>query len=155
MIVAPPRIRHNANIDNSIVIDGSSVIITNTNIRKSIYMLLVESILSGQFSKLQRELLEIIDPDEVLLERLVSKNILTAKKRMKISKLRDTQTKNEELLKHLQDDFTGDYWIVLHAFAEAGQEHVVNYILAEGGNLNGFIYASDNNVSNAICVHIL
>jgi hypothetical protein len=114
-------------------------------------MLLVESLLSGQFSKLQRELLEIIDPDEVLLECLVSKNILTAKQRMKISKLRDTQTKNEELLKHLQDDFTGDHWIVLYAFAEAGQEHVVYYILAEGGNLNGSIYASDN----AIRVHIL
>jgi hypothetical protein len=96
---------------------------------------LVGSLFFEKFNKVQQELLEIVDPDEILLGHLESKTILTAEKRKKISKLRDTQMKNEELLKHLLDDFTGDHHsIILNAFAEAGQEHVVNYVLAEGGN---------------------
>lgn len=95
---------------------------------------MIESLLSEKVKKVQLKLRKIIEPDEVLLDCLVSKRILTNEKKSKIMQRVATHEKNDKLIKYLLNNSTDHYLTVLRAFEEAGQKHVANYILAEGGS---------------------
>jgi hypothetical protein len=96
-----------------------------------------------QIAKLTKELREIIDPDISLLRNLTSMCDLTVEERDKISSCATVHEEADELLRWLAKDFTGDYGNVKEALIISGQEHVVNFIIANGGISSQFLLMSD------------
>lgn len=96
-----------------------------------------------KIKKLKQELRNIIDPDFALLLNLQRSCNLTDEKRYEILSRTTVHQKADELLRWLVEDVTGNYDDVMVAFEEAGQKHVVNFIVADGGISSLFQLMSD------------
>lgn len=92
---------------------------------------------------LKQQLRVIIEPDIVFLNQMIKLGVLTDELGDKILSYSSVPERNDALLKWLLKDFSGDYEQVMKAFSKTGQNHVVNYILAYGGNLGYFIFTFD------------
>jgi hypothetical protein len=86
-----------------------------------------------KIEKLKKQLREIIEPDIVFLNQLITQGVLTEKWRDQILNCPSEQQRNDELLNWLLENYKGDFRQVLEAFEKTGQKHVVNYIMADGG----------------------
>lgn len=87
----------------------------------------------NKISKLKKELREIIEPDVKLLLGLQCRCALAVEKRKKILSFVIEHEKVDELLRWLVEEFQGDFKNVTMAFEEAEQNHIVNFIIADGG----------------------
>lgn len=88
-----------------------------------------------KIENLKRQLREIIEPDNVFLNQLIKQGVLTEEFKNKVLLAPIVPERNDLLLKWLLSDFDGDYSHIVKAFIETKQQHVVNYISADGGNL--------------------
>ena len=71
-----------------------------------------------------------------MLDCLTGKCNLTEFNRYTISKCAAVSKKNDEIIDWLLNEYIGDYENVKAAFKDAGQEHIVNFIIANGGISN-------------------
>jgi Caspase recruitment domain len=86
----------------------------------------------------QPDLCQIIAVDSVLLRTLCDGNLLTPKQRDIINDTSKSDEKVRKLLRYCLNSQTNDCFELLTSFEEAGQKHVVNFIVSNGGRLVGF-----------------
>lgn len=98
--------------------------------------------MGGRIANLKKELREIIEPDIKLLTSLTSKCGLTVEKRNEIWNCANVHDRADKLVCWLEH-YSGDYNNVKVAFNKAIQEHVANFIIADGGISSLFLSMSD------------
>jgi hypothetical protein len=103
-----------------------------------IFFIFLAGDVRSKIEKLKKELKDIIDPDTVLLSVLKTRNVLTTEESNDILQFDSVERKNDKLIEILLSKNVTEAENIMAAFKQAGQEHVVNYITSEGGNVKLF-----------------
>jgi hypothetical protein len=88
--------------------------------------------IGAKIANLKEILREIIEPDIILLNSLVTEGVLAIERRDKIWICETVHDKADELLRWLEI-YSGEDVNVVKAFKNGEQEHIANYISANGG----------------------
>jgi hypothetical protein len=86
-----------------------------------------------KISKLKENLKNLIEPDADWLASMWQQDILTQGQYEEVDAQTTVNNKNDKLLHHWLDCFSGNWDSILDTLHEAGQEHIVNFIKSGGG----------------------